>query len=176
NINLNIMAKNINMETNIFDIKEFLPKLVNPELEPTIIYSNVSVEYPSTSPEGIATIFHILIASGLKSSKRKAPIINNKRKKSRQETNSQMKYEVMTELETIVNVINSDSDNEIDEENKVIAQTTGNKKNDSLLSIELEERKIALLEHQVKARKEAAEAEAIELQNRQLKINLGLDI
>ncbi|CAG8769126.1 19868_t:CDS:2, partial [Cetraspora pellucida] len=86
-------------------------------------------------------------------------------KKLRQETNSQMKYEVMAELETIVNVINSDSDNEISKENKVITQTTGNKENDPLLSIELEERKIALLECQVKARKEAAEAEAIELQN-----------
>ncbi|CAG8475742.1 7204_t:CDS:10 [Scutellospora calospora] len=113
-------------------------------------------------------------ASRLKTSKRKAPIINNKRKKSHQETNSQMEYEVMAELETIVNVINSD--NEIGEENKIIPQTTGNKENDPLLSIELEERKIALLECQVKARKEAAEAEAIELQNRQLRISLGLDI
>ncbi|CAG8713445.1 24495_t:CDS:1, partial [Cetraspora pellucida] len=55
-------------------------------------------------------------------------------------------------------------------------QTTSNKENDPLLSIELEERKLALLEHQIKANKEAAEAEAIELQNRQLKISLGLDI
>jgi len=48
------------------------------------------------------------------------------------------------------------------------------KGNDSLLSIELEERKIALLERQAKLRKETAEAEAIELKNMQLKKSLGL--
>ncbi|CAG8671029.1 17187_t:CDS:2 [Cetraspora pellucida] len=53
------MATNINLEMNILDIKEFLPELVNPELEPTIIHSNVPVKYLSTSPEGIVTIFHI---------------------------------------------------------------------------------------------------------------------
>ena len=42
------------------------------------------------------------------------------------------------------------------------------------LSIELEERKLALLECQAKLRKEAAETEALELQNRQLKIILEL--
>ena len=36
-------------------------------------------------------------------------------------------------------------------------------------NLELEERKLALLERQVKLRKEAAEAEAIELKNQQLK-------
>ena len=45
---------------------------------------------------------------------------------------------------------------------------------DYILSIELEERKLALLERQVKLRKETAETEALELQNRQLKISLGL--
>jgi len=41
-------------------------------------------------------------------------------------------------------------------------------------NLELEERKLALLERQVKLRKEAAEAEAIELKNQQLKMSLGL--
>ena len=36
-------------------------------------------------------------------------------------------------------------------------------------NLELEERKLAILERQVKLRKEAAEAEAIELKNQQLK-------
>ncbi|CAG8683162.1 17057_t:CDS:1, partial [Gigaspora rosea] len=45
---------------------------------------------------------------------------------------------------------------------------------ESISNIELEERRIALLERKVKLKKELAEAEAIELQNRQLKINLGL--
>jgi len=44
----------------------------------------------------------------------------------------------------------------------------------SSANIELEERKLALLERQVKLRKEAAEAEAIELKNQQLKMSLGL--
>ncbi|GES74451.1 hypothetical protein GLOIN_2v1771782 [Rhizophagus clarus] len=41
-----------------------------------------------------------------------------------------------------------------------------NKENEVMLNIELEERKLALLERQVKLRKEVAEAETIELQNR----------
>ena len=45
-----------------------------------------------------------------------------------------------------------------------------------MLNIELEERKLALLERQVKLRKEVAEAEAIELQNQQLKISMGLTL
>ena len=44
----------------------------------------------------------------------------------------------------------------------------------SSTNLELEERKLALLERQVKLRKEAAEAEAIELKNQQLKMSLGL--
>lgn len=48
-----------------------------------------------------------------------------------------------------------------------------NKENES---IELEERKMALLERQVKLRKEMAEAEAIELKNKQLKMSLGLTL
>ena len=44
----------------------------------------------------------------------------------------------------------------------------------SSANIELEERKLALLERQVKLRKEAAEAEVIELKNQQLKMSLGL--
>ncbi|CAG8684489.1 20455_t:CDS:1, partial [Gigaspora rosea] len=40
---------------------------------------------------------------------------------------------------------------------------------ESILNIELEERRIALLERKVKLKKKLAEAEAIELQNRQLK-------
>ncbi|CAG8764125.1 6379_t:CDS:2, partial [Cetraspora pellucida] len=47
-----------------------------------------------------------------------------------------------------------------------------NNKNDLLLDIELEERKIALKERQIKIRKETAKAQAIELQNRQLKASL----
>ena len=53
---------------------------------------------------------------------------------------------------------------------------TSNKENEIILSIELEERKLALFERQVKLRKEKAEAEAIELQNQQLKISLVLTI
>jgi len=49
-----------------------------------------------------------------------------------------------------------------------------NRGNESLLSIELEERKLALLERQIKLRKETAEAEAMELKNQQLKMSLGL--
>ncbi|CAB4432803.1 unnamed protein product [Rhizophagus irregularis] len=49
-----------------------------------------------------------------------------------------------------------------------------NKGNESVLSIELEERKLALLERQVKLRKETAEAEAIELKNQQLKMSMSL--
>ena len=41
-------------------------------------------------------------------------------------------------------------------------------------SIELEERKMALLERRVKLRKEMAEVEEMELKNRQLKMNLNL--
>ena len=40
-------------------------------------------------------------------------------------------------------------------------ENTSNKANEIILSIELEERKLALLECQVKLRKEKAEAEAI---------------
>ncbi|CAG8670798.1 1584_t:CDS:2, partial [Racocetra persica] len=43
---------------------------------------------------------------------------------------------------------------------------------DMSTSIELQERKMALLERQLKLRKETAEVEALELQNQQLKINL----
>ena len=49
-----------------------------------------------------------------------------------------------------------------------------NRGNESISSIELEERKMALLEHQVKLRKEMAEVEEMELKNRQLKMNLNL--
>ena len=49
-----------------------------------------------------------------------------------------------------------------------------NRGNESISSIKLEERKVALLERQVKLRKEMAEAEEMELKNRQLKMNLGL--
>ena len=55
-------------------------------------------------------------------------------------------------------------------------ENTSNKENEIILSIELEERKLALLERQVKFRKEKAEAEAIKLQNQQLKISLGLTL
>ena len=49
------------------------------------------------------------------------------------------------------------------------------KENEFVLGIEQEERKLALLERQIKLRREAAEVEAMELQNRKLKISLGLD-
>lgn len=45
-----------------------------------------------------------------------------------------------------------------------------------LSSIELEERKLTLLERQIKLRKETAEAEAIELKIQQLKMSLGLTL
>ncbi|CAG8540149.1 9869_t:CDS:1, partial [Dentiscutata heterogama] len=47
---------------------------------------------------------------------------------------------------------------------------------ESVSYIELEKRKIALLEYQAKLRKELAKAETIKLQNQQLKINLGLPL
>ncbi|CAG8841079.1 27648_t:CDS:1, partial [Racocetra persica] len=61
--------------------------------------------------------------------------------------------------------------------NEIQAESSGNTllneiNKDSISNIELEERKIALLERQAKLRRELAETEAIELQNRQLKISL----
>ncbi|CAG8591857.1 1466_t:CDS:2, partial [Scutellospora calospora] len=53
-----------------------------------------------------------------------------------------------------------------------ISMVQNNSKNNSFLDIKLEERKIALLERQTRVRKEAAEVEAIELQNQQLKASL----
>ncbi|CAG8835608.1 35697_t:CDS:2, partial [Gigaspora margarita] len=76
----------------------------------TIIHSDMPVEYPSTLPEVVATIFHIA--------------------------------------------------------------DWNNNKNDLLLDIELEGQKFALKECQIKMRKEAVEAEAIELQTRQFKASL----
>ena len=65
--------------------------------------------------------------------------------------------------------------NEVQVENLESSSTNPtNKGNESLLSIELEERKLALLERQIKLRKETAEAEAMELKNQQLKMSLGL--
>ncbi|CAG8850467.1 24969_t:CDS:1, partial [Gigaspora margarita] len=55
---------------------------------------------------------------------------------------------------------------------KGTSMVRNNNKNDLFLDIELEEKKIALLEHQTKVRKEVAKAEAIELQNKQLKASL----
>ncbi|CAG8464314.1 3941_t:CDS:2, partial [Scutellospora calospora] len=56
--------------------------------------------------------------------------------------------------------------------NKGISILQNNHSNDLLLDIELEEKKIALLEYQTRNRKEAAEAKAIELQNQKLKASL----
>ncbi|CAB4430427.1 unnamed protein product [Rhizophagus irregularis] len=67
--------------------------------------------------------------------------------------------------------------NEIRVENLGRSSTSSiNKENEVMLNIKLEERKLALLERQAKLRKEVAEAEAIELQNRQLKISMGLTL
>ena len=46
------------------------------------------------------------------------------------------------------------------------------KENEFILDIELEERKLAIYEHQVKLRREKAEVEAMELRNRQLRMSL----
>ncbi|GES83949.1 hypothetical protein GLOIN_2v1771782 [Rhizophagus clarus] len=60
-----------------------------------------------------------------------------------------------------------DINNEIRVENLGrISINTINNENEVMLNIELEERKLALLERQVKFRKEMVEAETIELQNR----------
>jgi len=48
------------------------------------------------------------------------------------------------------------------------------KENEIILDIELEERKLAIYEHQVKLRREKAEVEAMELRNRQLRMSLNL--
>ncbi|KAF0464111.1 cobalamin biosynthesis protein cobt [Gigaspora margarita] len=82
----------------------------------------------------------------------------------------------------VTNVIEIESDNDPqDIKNEIQAESFGNMltneiNKEPILNIELEERKMALLERQAKLRKELAEAEAIELQNRQLKINLGLPL
>ena len=77
--------------------------------------------------------------------------------------------EVMAEMTSNIN-------NEVIQIENLESSTTSptNEGDESLLSIELEERKLALLERQVKLRKEKAEAEAIELKNQQLKISMGL--
>jgi hypothetical protein len=46
--------------------------------------------------------------------------------------------------------------------------------NETILNIELEERKLAIYERQVKLRREKAEVEAMELRNRQLRMSLDL--
>ncbi|CAB4484481.1 hypothetical protein RhiirA5_418122 [Rhizophagus irregularis] len=80
--------------------------------------------------------------------------------------------------ETVSNTTNlEDVNNEIRVENLGRSSTSSiNKENEVMLNIELEERKLTLLERQAKLRKEVAEAEAIELQNRQLKISIGLTL
>jgi hypothetical protein len=80
--------------------------------------------------------------------------------------------------ETGYNTINlEDTNKEIRVENLGMSFTNSiNKENEVMLNIELAERKLALLERQVKLRKEVVEAEAIELQNQQLKISMGLAI
>ena len=86
--------------------------------------------------------------------KRKAASISTKEKRLHHD---QITSEVMVEMV-------SNRNNEVRVENL----------ESSSANIELEERKLALLERQVKLRKEAAEAEAIELKNQQLKMSLGL--
>ena len=48
------------------------------------------------------------------------------------------------------------------------------KETEIILNIELEERKLAIYECQVKLRREKAEVEAMELRNRQLRMSLDL--
>ncbi|CAB4430480.1 unnamed protein product [Rhizophagus irregularis] len=88
------------------------------------------------------------------------------------------KDETKNSSETVSNTTNlEDMNNEIRVENLGRSSTSSiNKENEVMLNIELEERKLALLERQAKLRKEVAEAEAIELQNRQLKISMGLTL
>ncbi|CAG8655082.1 7545_t:CDS:2, partial [Cetraspora pellucida] len=84
--------------------------------------------------------------------KRKIATTKNNNKRLHHETSFQDVIEVM-EMESIDNA-------------ESISMMQNNNKNNSLLDIELEERKVALLEHQTRIRKEAAEVEAIELQNK----------
>ncbi|CAG8584127.1 43618_t:CDS:2 [Gigaspora margarita] len=86
--------------------------------------------------------------------KRKLSPINITRKKSYRNASNQVVNETVVEIESDTN-----ENNEIQMDN-----------------IELVERKMALLERKMKHRKEAAEVEAIELQNQHLKINLGLGL
>ncbi|CAG8784898.1 24260_t:CDS:1, partial [Dentiscutata erythropus] len=93
---------------------------------------------------------------------------NAKEKKLRQ-NNSQA---------TNINEIESDNDLQ-DIKNKFQVKSSGiislnEIDKESISNIELEEKRIALLERKVKLKKELAKANAIELQNRQLKKNLGL--
>ena len=83
---------------------------------------------------------------------------------------SQIPSKAMAEMGSNINLQDRNNEIQIDLEN------TYNKENGIILSIELEERKLALLECQVKLKKEKTEAEAIELQNQQLKISLGLTL
>ncbi|CAG8835577.1 40905_t:CDS:2, partial [Gigaspora margarita] len=102
-----------------------------------------------------------------KSDVKKQQIAINCKEKRLQQNNSQ-----------VTNVIEIELDNDSqDIKNEVQAESSGNMltnkiNKESISNIELEERKMALLERQAKLRKELAEAEAIELQNQQLKISL----
>ena len=97
------------------------------------------------------------------SCKRKTSSINSNEKRLRHDTNSQITNNILAE--TVSNTTNlEDINNEIRVENLGRPSTSSiNKENEVMLNIELEERKLVLLEHQAKLRKEVAEAEAIEL-------------
>lgn len=101
--------------------------------------------------------------------KGKSSSINTtKEKRTRHDANSN---EVMTEVVSNTNLHDENEIWVVDLERPFTNSI--NKENES---IELEERKMALLERQVKLRKEMAEAEAIELKNKQLKMSLGLTL
>jgi hypothetical protein len=97
------------------------------------------------------------------SCKRKTLSINSNEKRLRHDTNSQITNNILAE--TVSNTTNlEDINNEIRVENLGRSSTSSiNKENEVMLNIELEERKLVLLERQAKLRKEVAEAEAIEL-------------
>ena len=75
-------------------------------------------------------------------------------------------------------VPNTDKNNEIRIEDLDILSMNpinkAEKETEIILNIELEERKLAIYERQVKLRREKAEVEAMELRNRQLRMSLDL--
>ena len=101
--------------------------------------------------------------------KRKASSISTKEKRMHHDQDTS---KVMAEIVSNTNLQDRDNGVENSFTNPI---NKAEKENEFVLGIEQEERKLALLERQIKLRREAAEVEAMELQNRKLKISLGLD-